>query len=192
MSVPEKIADAVGLLKITIITDKSLPIYAVISAANMPSGAPSPPGDVFSCFEIVFTKYGTTQKVEPRGYIEFKVPKSWLSETGHKPEDIVLMKLSGDKWIELKTEITGEDSGYVYYKAEVGSFSIFAVVAKAAAVVTPTVTPTAVPTVAPTKTPTATPTTPAPSKPFEWTWIAAAIVVIVILLLVVAYFTRRK
>jgi hypothetical protein len=46
----------------------------------------------------------------------------------YNPNQIVLMKY-GSEWIELPTELIDEDEGYYYFKAEVESFSVFAIAA---------------------------------------------------------------
>lgn len=62
--------------------------------------------------------------------ISFKVDKSWLGENGLKAGDVVLMKFSNGRWIQLETKVVGEDSQYVYYEANTTSFSIYAIAAK--------------------------------------------------------------
>ncbi|MBU0456754.1 MAG: right-handed parallel beta-helix repeat-containing protein [Nanoarchaeota archaeon] len=57
--------------------------------------------------------------------IKFKVLKSWLTENGLSKEKIALFRYNNDKWNELTTTISNEDSDYVYYSAETPGFSYF-------------------------------------------------------------------
>ena len=61
---------------------------------------------------------------------DFRVEKSWLTSNNVEKEDIVLMHYTADKWEELSTEIIGEDSTYVNYKATSSSFSYYAIAEK--------------------------------------------------------------
>jgi len=187
------VASETGVYKIIILYDKATMLQAIVSKiSSLPAGIPSPPGEVFSAFEIVFVKYGTSEKVEPSGYIEFKVPKSWLNEKGYTKDQIVLVKWKDGKWIELPTEVIKEDDSYVYYKAKLSSFSLFAIIAKAAPVVTTTEVPVTT-TVVPTTT-AVVPTTTVAVKPpaVSPTVIAGIIVAIIVIAIVIYAVTRRK
>jgi len=206
LEIPQEKAEEIGVLSLTITVQDSMNLEVMISKLeSLPPEVPEPPaGKVYRYVEITFRNNDTGEEVEPSGYIEFKVPKSWVEESGHDPENVVLMKYR-DGWIELKTEKTGEDENSYYYRAETGSFSVFAIAVKAvtpavtptpaktSAIVTPT--PTYTPAVTPAKTPTPTPEeTPAPpEKPSLWKspWIWLAIVLAAIVV-IVTYWSMRK
>ena len=156
---------------------------------SLPSEVPKPPAkDVYEILDIAFSKYGTGIKVEPSGYIEFKVSKNWIEKKGYDPAEIVLMEYHNG-WKELKTKITGEDTNYYYYRARTGSFSIFAIAVKATTpVVTPTPTSTTTPVTAPTVTPTATPT----PTPKQWWRIPGFETALAIAALAIIALWRRK
>ncbi|MCQ1537339.1 PGF-pre-PGF domain-containing protein [Methanosarcina sp. KYL-1] len=61
------------------------------------------------------------------GYIEFRVPKSWAEENGIDPSTIALNRYNNDKWNALPTEMTGEDDGFYYFRAETPGFSLYAI-----------------------------------------------------------------
>lgn len=201
IEIPAEKAGKIGVLSVTVKIPESRTVDVYVSRLEgLPEGVPAPP-NVYAVFDITFRKAGTTTEVEPAGYVEFRVEKSWVEERGFSPEDVVLMEYKNG-WRELKTEMTGEDDEYYYYRAETEAFSVFAVVAKEK-VVAPTPTPTAV--VAPTPTPTPAVTTPTPT-PAEsptptptpekaegilknvWVWVILALVVV----LIAAALWRRK
>ena len=203
IELPKDFAEKIGILRLTIKLPEEMKLELKVEALEkLPFGTPEPPAAVYKFFEITFRKYGTDIEVEPSGYVEFKVTKDWVEKAGYKPEEIVLMKYDG-KWIELKTELTGEDESSYYYKAELKSFSLFAIAAKRVA---PAPTPTPVHTPAPTVTPVTTPTpavkatpTPTPEKvpPAKPWWqqpqnVALIIVILLVVIAVVAYAAKRK
>lgn len=67
---------------------------------ELPEEIPAPP-NVYAVFDITFRKAGTTIEVEPAGYIEFRVEKSWIEKERFSPESIVLMECNNG-WEELK------------------------------------------------------------------------------------------
>ncbi len=172
-----------------------------------PSGIPEPPeGKVYRYLEITFKDLKTGQEVEPSGYIEFRVPKSWIKEIDQDPKNIVLLKYQNG-WKELKTEKIGEDENYIYYKAEIKSFSVFAIAVKIPAVPVPTpvptktpaiVTPTPTPTPTPVPTPTKTPVptvTPTPEEKKPWwlsPWIVIILLIVLIAEIIIIYRRRRR
>ncbi|HJH32460.1 MAG TPA: PGF-pre-PGF domain-containing protein, partial [Methanosarcinaceae archaeon] len=62
--------------------------------------------------------------------IHFRVDKNWLKQNNVGYGDIVLVKHHGEKWTELPTTKTSDDSGYVYYSVKTSEFSPFAIIAK--------------------------------------------------------------
>ena len=59
--------------------------------------------------------------------VSFKVDKEWLIKNGLKANNVVLMKFSNGRWVQLETSVVSEDSYYVYYEAKTQSFSIYAI-----------------------------------------------------------------
>lgn len=186
---PPAKAELIGVLAVVFRVPESMTLEVRVSKlASLPAGVPGPPArDVYGYIDITFRKYGTDIEVEPAaGRIEFKVSKSWIAERGYDPATVVLMKYH-EGWEELKTELAGEDEKNYYYRAEIGSSSVFAIAVKAVVPATPTPAPPVTPVATPTAAPTATPTpTPAP-KPWWRTpefgaalAVAAALVVVVI------------
>ncbi|MEM3401891.1 MAG: PGF-pre-PGF domain-containing protein [Candidatus Hadarchaeales archaeon] len=58
--------------------------------------------------------------------IEFKVSKLWIAAQDADPSTVKLLRYSNG-WQELKTEKSEEDENYLYFSAELPSFSLFAV-----------------------------------------------------------------
>ncbi len=164
VELPQAKAEATGVLAVSFKVPERMTLEVHVSKLkSLPAEVPEPPAKVYGILEITFRKYGTNIEVEPAGHIDFKVSKSWIAEKGYDPANVILMKYH-EGWKELKTELTGEDENNYYYRAETGSFSVFAIAVKA--VITPTPTPTVTPVTTPTVTPTVTPTpTPTP-KPW--------------------------
>jgi methanogen extracellular protein (TIGR04279 family)/PGF-pre-PGF domain-containing protein len=197
VQLPPTKAEATGVLAVVFKVRESMMLEIHVSKLkSLPSNVPKPPAkDVYGYIDITFRKYGTTIEVEPSGYIEFKVSKSWVTEKGYDPENIVLMKYHNG-WKELKTELTNEDENYYYYKAETGSFSIFAIAVKPIKP-TPTVTATTPPVVTPTvTTPVVTTTaitpTVTPTPPVQTVYYAVAIIVIVVVVIGIAIALRKR
>jgi PGF-pre-PGF domain-containing protein len=61
------------------------------------------------------------------GSIEFRVPKNWTTEKNLSPETIKLNRLEDEGWKQLKTEKTGEDKDYYYFRTQTPGFSCFAI-----------------------------------------------------------------
>ncbi len=85
-------------------------------------------GEVYQYLKI--NDYFVNNTVIDSIEFEFRVEKSWLSDNNVEKEDVVLMHYKDDKWEELSTEITGEDSTYINYKATSSSFSYYAIAQK--------------------------------------------------------------
>ncbi|NOY10876.1 MAG: PGF-pre-PGF domain-containing protein [Archaeoglobi archaeon] len=140
--------------------------YAISKAEP---GSTPPARDVYSTFRISFD---TPSGTPPQGIIEFRVSKEWLETNGYDAEQVVLAKLSSGGGIELPTEVLEETGNFVYYRATVESFSIFAIVVKKPPqaqaspeqtpepVQSPAPTPTSLETLTPTPTPATTQTSP--------------------------------
>jgi PGF-pre-PGF domain-containing protein len=126
-----------------------------------------------------------------RGYVKFVLKRDEIRAKGFDPDNVVatMLKFDGQQWVRLKTEFTGKDDKYNYYKAEVPSFSYFAVILEA-----PKPTPTTPTTTIPTTVTTVATTTPAvtPAPPPVSIEVVAGIVVLVLLIAIVAYALRRR
>jgi len=191
------IINKVGILEIQAVIQQTMSVSTTVSRVSaLPSGVTEPEGNVYSFFEIVFTQYGTQKKVEPSGYLKYRVSKEWLGSINAEPSDIKFLKWDNG-WIELSSEVLDEDDDYYYFKVNLDSFSLFAVVAVKKVTPTPqipeeTETPVEEKTKEITK-PTPITTTPTPT-PAWWqqpTGIAA-IVIIIVAIIVLAYALRRK
>ena len=131
ITVTSKIADEIGLTEIGATLSKSMSISATVSkVSSLPPGVTAPNGKLNSFFEIVFTQFGTTNKVEPTGHFKHRISKEWLRKAGASPSDIQYLKFKDGKWIELPSQLVERDNDYYYFKVELNSFSLFAVIAK--------------------------------------------------------------
>ncbi|WP_346297729.1 TIGR04279 domain-containing protein [Geoglobus acetivorans] len=205
IEIPPETAEKIDVVSLTIKAPESMNLKVEVrKLESPPAEVPEPPAKkVYRFVEITFRNNDTGEEVEPTGYIDFKVSKSWVAESGHDPEDIILMRYHNG-WEELRTEMVGEDENYYYYRAETGGFSVFAIAVKEVAPsVTPTptrtpeiVTPTpaVTPTAAKTETPGETPApelTPTLEEQAAWwknplLWITIAVLIV----LAVAYWRR--
>jgi len=191
------IIDKVGILEIQAVIQQTMSVSTTVSkVSSLPSGVTEPEGNVYSFFEIVFTQHGTQKKVEPSGYLKYRVSKEWLSSINAEPSDIKFLKWDNG-WIELSSEIVDEDDDYYYFKVNLDSFSLFAVVSVKKVTTTPQIpeeTETSVPEKTKeitTPTPITTTPTPAPAWWQQPTGIAA-IVIVIGAIIVLAYALRRK
>ncbi|HID43813.1 MAG TPA: PGF-pre-PGF domain-containing protein, partial [Archaeoglobaceae archaeon] len=190
IDMPSKLLDA-GISQIVALFDRNVNVRVIVSkVSSLPSGIQPPQADVYAYFEILFTDYFTSAKVEPSGYINFRVPKDWLGNA-----DAKFLKWDG-KWIELSSEVVGEDENFYYFKISVKSFSLFAVAKEIPMPVTPVIptpTPTLTPIITPTPKPTETPTpTPTPAPFWQPTVTIAIVVLAVVIIVFLAYALRRK
>ena len=89
----------------------------------------STPGTTFQYLEISGKNIegGDADAVK----LSFKVPVSWITESGLKSADLSLYRYSNG-WAKLSTKVTGSDSKYVNYEATTPGFSYFAVAAASA------------------------------------------------------------
>lgn len=86
-----------------------------------------PVGVVYKSFNIFIDNPKATVE---NAAVDFKVEKTWLIENDLDSSTIILNMYEGGKWIEVPVTITGEDSRYVYFKAEVSEYSTFAITSK--------------------------------------------------------------
>ncbi|HID93570.1 MAG TPA: PGF-pre-PGF domain-containing protein [bacterium (Candidatus Stahlbacteria)] len=148
ISISSKLEEKTGITEIGALVDEDIGIVSVTvsKVSSLPAEVTSPDGDLYTCFEIVFTKYGTQTKVEPSGYLKYRISKEWLKNNNAEPSDIKFLKWDGEKWIQLSSEVVGEDNEYYHFKVSLDSFCLFAVVVKEAkAVTTPVTAATTIP-----------------------------------------------
>jgi hypothetical protein len=146
----------------------------------------------------VFTDYFTSAKIEPSGYVKFRISKDWLKSGNAEKSDVKFLKWKDGKWVELSSKLIDEDDSYYYFKVELDSFSLFAVLAKEK-ISLPSIPSIPAPTLTATEgvveTPTATPTSKstAPLKPVTpiSTEIIIVIAVIIIVFAIVVYAAKR-
>lgn len=98
---------------------------ASIVDPSTPSGISIPENLVQRYFEIDFICSATIAN----GYIDFSVPKSWLSTENLTASNVALQHYNDtdEQWEVLATSIISEDSIQVNYRAQTDSFSPFAV-----------------------------------------------------------------
>ncbi|WP_410507344.1 PGF-pre-PGF domain-containing protein [Methanosarcina hadiensis] len=84
-----------------------------------------PAGDIYRSFNI-WIDSENVNNIE-NAAVDFKVEKSWLKANGLDSSVIVLNMYEGGKWVEVPITITGEDSQYIYFTAEVSKYSTFAI-----------------------------------------------------------------
>jgi PGF-pre-PGF domain-containing protein len=193
-----KIQGKTGITEIGAKLEKPATVSATVSkVSSLPSGTPSPGGEVYSTFEVVFTQYGTSSKVEPSGYIEHRVSKEWLNNHGASSSDVQFLKYDG-MWIKLSSELVDEDSEYYYYRINLDSFCLFAVVIPEVSPVVPANPTEVVTTIIPSETPTATVTvtvtvteTPLPTQTTPTKSPGFSGLLAIAGLLTVAYLNRR-
>ncbi len=71
--------------------------------------------------------YGSDTDNLENAVINFRVEKSWMQDKSINKSSIILNRYSDKKWNELPTTLSGEDSKYLYFKAESPGFSPFAI-----------------------------------------------------------------
>jgi PGF-pre-PGF domain-containing protein len=87
-----------------------------------------PTGDIYKSFNI-WIDSDNANDIEDAA-VNFKVEKTWLQANGLDKSSIVLNMYDNDEWIAVPITITGQDSTYVYFTAEVSEYSTFAITSK--------------------------------------------------------------
>ncbi len=176
------------------------PEIKVASLLSNPISAPAA-SKVYQYLQ--FTKTNVADEDTSKITINFRVPKSWLTDNGVGEDDVALYRYSDNKWNVLATTKTQSDAGTVSYQATTPGFSTFAVGVKegAAAPPAPTAPTGEVPTTAP-ATPPGTQSAPATpsqnegqmSQPASKTTTMAWVVVLIIVVLAGAgyYLMQQK
>ena len=123
-----------------IVTGTKLSDLIVTGTVQYGSGGnfTAPPGVIFQYISLVPARYDTITKA----VINFTVPQSWLDDNHIATGSIVLYHQTANGWEALPTTVLSTKDGTVYFLAQSGSFSLFAI-AGTPAVATPSVTATA-------------------------------------------------
>ena len=87
-----------------------------------------PTGDIYKSFNI-WIDSDNANDIEDAA-VNFKVEKTWLQANSLDKSSIVLNMYDNDKWVAVPITITGQDSTYVYFTAEVSEYSTFAITSK--------------------------------------------------------------
>ncbi|KKH50315.1 PGF-pre-PGF domain-containing protein [Methanosarcina sp. 1.H.A.2.2] len=87
-----------------------------------------PTGDIYKSFNI-WIDSDNVNDIEDAA-VNFKVEKTWLQANGLDKSSIVLNMYDNSEWVAVPITITGQDSTYVYFTAEVSEYSTFAITSK--------------------------------------------------------------
>ena len=118
------VSNITGIYKLSLNYPENINLMLYLSnIKSLPSGVPEASENVYNYFELLYTKFKTNIKVNPVTQIDFKVPKDWA---GSK-DGITLMHYDNG-WKPINTELTGEDANNYYFRVEVNSYGIFAIV----------------------------------------------------------------
>lgn len=174
---------AMGITEIGAVYDQSSNLRVTVSKALIPSDVRKPKGNVYTYFEVLFTDYFTSVKVEPTGYINFKLVKSDLNRADES--DVQFLKWTGSKWNELSSEFVDEDEEYYYFRVNLDSFSLFAVTIQKeeTAPSIPSIPSTPIPTKTPVVTPTISTTSPTPSITPTPLWKSTEVIIVIAVIL---------
>ena len=93
------------------------------------SNVTAPPGIVFQYISLVPARFTSITKA----VIHFTVPQAWLDENHIAPGSIVLYRQTANGWEALPTTVLYTKDGTVYFSAESGGFSLFAIAGTASA-----------------------------------------------------------
>lgn len=87
----------------------------------------NPPGRIYKQVNIwVGNKVTGLPDSHENAYTGFKVDKEWIKNNSVEESNITLLWYDS-KWEPLKTEKTGEDDDYIYFRAETSGYSCFAI-----------------------------------------------------------------
>ncbi|MEM2191630.1 MAG: CARDB domain-containing protein [Archaeoglobaceae archaeon] len=192
IKMPYEIVKSTGVISITVIPSESVNLRVRVERLKeLPSDIPSENLIIVIPLKIDLI---LSKETEVRGYIDFFIERSEIKERGFDPDNVIvtMLKWDGKQWVRLKTDLTGKDDKYNYYRAEVSSFSYFAVILESPKPTpTPTTpTPTPPPTTPIATTPTVTPTPP-PTLPGMEIF-ASVIVVAILVIAAIAYFLKKR
>jgi S-layer protein (TIGR01567 family) len=88
-------------------------------------------GEVYRYFNVWVGNSGfaSSDNIE-NPTICFKVKKSWIQDKKIDQDSITLNRYSDKKWEQLPVSLSGEDSEYLYFTADVPGYSFFAITGK--------------------------------------------------------------
>lgn len=203
ISVPTNMQDLTGVMEIEATLDQSMDVVASVSKVSaLPEGVSEAPGDTFTYFEVVFTKQGTSTEIEPSGSMKVKVDKEWMDSVGATSSDIKFVKYKYNTWIDVSSEYIESDDQYCYFKLNLDSFSLFAVIKKSSVSLPPmsfpmstpaaTDTPTTADELSSTSEPENTPTPTPSGEQTPTTYYAIGGIIVVLLAIGVVFLVKFK
>ena len=99
-----------------------------LEEGDLPEDVPPPKENFHEFFQV-----GTNlPSLVENAKIGVKVDKDWIAANDLDENSITVEHCEGGVWMDLPTEVKGEDENYLYCSAEVPSFSVFAVTGKPA------------------------------------------------------------
>ena len=101
-----------------------------VEGADGEDSGKQPKGKLYKQMKIFVGNERFEESID-QGYIEFRVPKSWMEENGIDPATITLNRYHGNAWNPLSTEMTGEDEEFYYFRADTPGFSLYAITGEA-------------------------------------------------------------
>jgi PGF-pre-PGF domain-containing protein len=181
-----------------------------ISSASMTlkvlTGAPTSTGaiskEAYQYIQLLETNFDSEDITNAK--INFKVEKSWLTSKGLSENNVALYRYVNGKWVAQTTEMKASDVTHVFYEANVGGFSYFAIgQAETEAPVVPDVVPAVVVPEVQTPPPTGdvvqevvddqeTTGSSDESKMSSGKWLWVAIVIVVVIILAFLFFREGK
>jgi len=204
ITVPASMQEVTGVMEIEAVLDQSMDVVATVSKVSaLPEAISEAPGEIYTYFEVVFTKQGTSTTLEPAGSIKVRVEKEWINRIGATSSDIKFVKYKYDTWIDVSSEVIDSDDQYYYFKLNLDSFSLFAVIKKSSVSLpsmsfpmstpTPTATPTPAEDTSDSVTEPETTSTPSSTEGVvSTTYYVIGGVMITLLAIVVVYFVKFK
>jgi len=120
--------DKIGITSITVkIKEKADGVKIVVEKlAEKPVNVLlEAPGKIYAYWK--FSNVNLLDSNIEEAKISFKVSRSWLNENDLNTGDIVLSRYTDEKWTDAETTVTKSEESFVYYEADVGGFSYFAV-----------------------------------------------------------------
>ncbi|MEM3505859.1 MAG: PGF-pre-PGF domain-containing protein [Archaeoglobaceae archaeon] len=189
ITMPSATQKDTNVLSIVVIPEENVNVRVrVEKLEKLPPGIPLPEGIVALILSVELT---LSKETGIKGEINFVLKRDEIRNLGFDPDEVLVALLRFDekqmRWIKLDTRLTGKDENYNYYRAEVPSFSYFAVILES-----PKPTPTPIPTPTPTPTPMPTPTPTPPPMPPGIEIFAVAILVAIIAIAAIAYFLKKR
>ena len=124
VELPDNISSRTNItdLKLKALGPTSKLVRVNLSAVNL-TGKPFYGRDIYSSFDLNLSDRNVTLE------INFRISKEWLRERNATP-DLVTLSRYESRWEDIPVELTGEDWNYYYFKAEIDSFSLFAITVK--------------------------------------------------------------